>query len=113
VIEDTHNAHWSPQVATAVYFGCLEAVQNAAKHARATTVHVRLEDDECCARFSVRDDGVGLPRPLTRDGGGSRGPAAGIAQRLAALDGRVTAESAPGLGTAVVGEIPLHAGVTL
>ena len=112
VIEDTHRASWSPPVATAVYFGCLEAVQNAAKHARATTVHVRLDDDECCVRFSVRDDGVGLPRSLTRDDGGPGGPAAGIAQRLAALDGRVTVESAPGLGTTVVGEIPLHDGPT-
>jgi signal transduction histidine kinase len=111
VIEDTHSGHWSPQVATAVYFGCLEAVQNAAKHARASTIHVRLESDERCVRFIVHDDGVGLPRPLLRDAGGPRGPAAGIAQRLAALDGRVTVESTPGFGTTVVGEVPLRAGV--
>jgi signal transduction histidine kinase len=47
----------------AVYFVCLEAMQNAQKYARASHVDVRLGRDDGHLAFEVRDDGVGFDRP--------------------------------------------------
>ena len=50
----------------------------------------------------VRDDGVGGVRTDTGGVG-----LAGLADRVVALDGELTVDSAPGRGTAVHAEIPL------
>src|SRR4029450_7357917 len=44
----------------AVYFVCLEAMQNAQKYARASHVDVRLERDDGQLAFEIRDDGIGF-----------------------------------------------------
>jgi signal transduction histidine kinase len=88
----------------AVYFSCLEALQNAAKHAgpraRAT---VRLADDEHAVRFSVEDDGVGFEPAAVERGSGL----ANLGDRMAAVGGTLRIESRPGRGTRVAGHIPL------
>jgi signal transduction histidine kinase len=87
-------------VEATAYFVVAESLTNVAKHARAerATVTVRVED--AALRIRVRDDGVGG----ARSGGTGL---VGLADRLAALDGRLSVDSPPGAGTLVAADIPL------
>ena len=91
------------ELESAVYFCCLEGLQNVSKHAAgATRATISLtEDGEL--RFEVRDDGAGF--------NGDVSPGAGLTNmrdRLAAVDGELTIRSRPGGGTVVSGSIPLR-----
>jgi signal transduction histidine kinase len=96
-------ARQAPEVEAAVYFCILEALQNAAKYAEATSVHVRLEQDDGYLRFEVSDDGVGFDPGADRRGSGLRG----IADRLDTVGGRVRIRSSPGAGTRISGQVPV------
>jgi signal transduction histidine kinase len=89
-------------VESAVYFSCLEALQNAAKYADANEVRVRLSNGTGELRFEVVDDGRGFDPTSTNYGSGLQG----IADRLAALGGELVVTSGPGDGTAVAGRLP-------
>jgi signal transduction histidine kinase len=91
------------EIEAAVYFSCLEALQNVAKYAGAERATLRLERSDGALVFEVTDDGAGFDPGVTGYGTGLQG----MADRLAVLDGRVTVRSAPGAGTAVIGWIPL------
>jgi signal transduction histidine kinase len=86
----------------AVYFCCLEAIQNAAKYARASAVEVVLGHEAANLTFEIRDDGVGFDADATARGSGLQG----MADRLAALGGSVEVTSRPGEGTIVRGRVP-------
>lgn len=88
-------------VEAAAYYLVAEAITNAARHARASAVRVRVSADEAFARIEVADDGVGGAR--LRDGSGLRG----LADRVEALGGRLEIESPRGGGTTLRGEIPI------
>lgn len=92
-------------VETAVYFCCLEALQNAGKHAgEGAGAVVRVWEEAGCLRFEVADDGAGFD--LT--GAPARGNGfVNMRDRLGAIDGRLEVAAAPGRGTRVVGSIPL------
>ena len=93
-----------PQEAeAAVYFCCLEALQNIAKYARATHASIRLQAQDGMLCFTVSDDGAGYDARRTVMGSGQRN----MADRLAALDGRLEVRSAPGQGTVVTARLPL------
>jgi signal transduction histidine kinase len=93
-----------PEAESAVYFVCHEALQNAAKHARgATGVWVTLRQRERRLEVEVRDDGAGFPVGPTPTGHGIEN----MRDRLEALGGRLVIMSSPGLGTRVVGSVPL------
>ena len=87
----------------AVYFCCLEALQNIAKYARATQASIRLQAEDAALCFTVSDDGAGYDTRRTAMGSGQRN----MADRLAALDGRLEVRSAPGQGTVVTACLPL------
>jgi signal transduction histidine kinase len=87
----------------AVYFSALEALQNVAKYAGATTTTVRLAQDGAVLSFEVTDDGVGFDPDAAERGTGLQG----IADRLAALGGELAVRSAPGNGTTVAGRLPI------
>jgi signal transduction histidine kinase len=90
-------------VESAVYFCCLEALQNASKHARgASRITISLTQDEAL-RFEVRADGHGVDAEPDRAGAGL----ANMRDRLDAVGGRRTIRSTPGGGTVVGGSIPL------
>ncbi|HEX6399920.1 MAG TPA: sensor histidine kinase [Actinomycetota bacterium] len=91
------------ELEAAVYFSCLEALQNIAKYARASRATVRLARSNGFLRFEVEDDGVGSDPATAPRGTGLQG----IADRLAALGGEVTIRSAPGDGTTVTGRLPI------
>jgi signal transduction histidine kinase len=92
----------SPEIESAAYFCCLEALQNVAKYAGAGQVTVRLSADDSALTFEVIDDGRGFDRSATSFGTGLRG----MADRLEALGGTLQVESEPGRGTTVTGRIP-------
>jgi signal transduction histidine kinase len=87
-------------VEAAAYFVVAEALTNVAKYAGATHAEVRLAHEHGFAHVEVRDDGAGGADPAA--GTGLRG----LADRLAALDGRLEVDSPPGRGTAVRARIP-------
>src|SRR4051812_1832075 len=87
-------------VEAAAYFVVAESLTNVAKYARAQHAVVSVEQDDGFAVVEVRDDGVGGADP--GDGTGLRG----LADRLAALDGRLEIHSPPGQGTLVRAKVP-------
>lgn len=93
---------YSPEVEAAVYFAVLEAVQNVAKYAGATSAHVRLRHDCNLLSFEVTDDGVGFDPAATSLGTGLQG----IADRLDTVGGAMTIDSTLGAGTTVSGQVP-------
>ncbi len=90
----------------AIYFSCLEALQNVAKYANATRVTLRLSDGDHWLTFDVTDDGVGFDVGQTSFGTGLQG----IADRLSAVGGEVEVRSTPGAGTSVTGHLPFADG---
>ena len=91
------------EVETAVYFCCLEALQNVAKYADATGVTVALAQGNGELTFEVTDDGRGFEPAAVRQGTGLQG----MADRLAAIDGELSVRSARGTGTTVAGRVPI------
>lgn len=97
---------YRPEVETAVYFSCLEALQNVAKHAGSdSAAEVSLREEGGVLRFAVRDDGAGFEPAEQRPSSGLQN----ISDRIGALGGRVHVTSARGEGTCVTGEIPVAA----
>ena len=94
---------YSPDVEAAVYFCCLEALQNAAKHAAGATVSVRVWEESGGLLFAVTDDGPGFDVAAARGGHGYMN----MADRLGAIGGTVRWQSEPGHGATVQGSIPL------
>jgi signal transduction histidine kinase len=97
---------YSRDTEATVYFCCLEALQNAAKHAGDdASVHIQVWEKDDELHFSVTDDGVGLDPAAARQSHGF----VNMADRVGALDGSLNVDSAPGRGTSVNGSIPVAA----
>jgi signal transduction histidine kinase len=99
-------ARHSPEVEAAVYFCCLEALQNAGKHAGPeATVKIHVWEETGALFFEVSDDGAGF------ESNGSKGKGAGfvnMGDRVGAMGGSLKVRSALGKGTAITGRIPLN-----
>jgi signal transduction histidine kinase len=87
----------------AVYFCCLEALQNAAKHAPEATVAIKVHVDNGALNFEVVDDGPGFDVDAAKGGHGFTN----MGDRLGAIGGTVEWRSTPGAGTTIAGSIPL------
>ncbi len=98
---------YSKEVEATIYFCVLEALQNAMKHSRASSVQVGISDGNGEVSFQIRDDGVGFDTT----GPGSNG-LVNMRDRVEAVGGRFDVESSPGHGTTVAGVVPVleHAG---
>jgi signal transduction histidine kinase len=93
------------EVEGAIYFCCLEALQNIAKYAEARRVTLRVWLSDSTIAFRVEDDGKGFdPAAVVRSSGLQN-----MHDRLEALGGSITIQSAPGKGTIVEGRLPLQA----
>jgi signal transduction histidine kinase len=92
---------YAPEVEAAVYFSCLEALQNVVKYAEASSATVILAQSNGHLTFEVVDDGRGFDPAAERNGTGLQG----IADRLGALHGEVAIRSEPGAGTRIRGRI--------
>ena len=91
-----------PAAEAAVYFCCVEALQNVAKHAAgATEIHIDLHCDGDLG-FQVADDGPGFSASQVQAGQGL----ANLRARLDPLGGTVDVISQPGYGTRVRGRVP-------
>ncbi len=94
-----------PEVEATVYFCCLEAIQNAAKHAGpGAQVSVRLWEQDGTLLFEVRDDGRGFDPHASGGGAGL----ANMRDRVGALGGQLRLDAAAGRGAAVIGGVPLR-----
>jgi PAS domain S-box-containing protein len=100
---ETPSRRLPAQVEAAAYYVVSEALANVAKYSEASSVSVRITHVDGRVVVDVEDDGIG-GADATR-GTGLRG----LADRIAALDGRLEVESPPGEGTSVRAEIPVHA----
>jgi signal transduction histidine kinase len=95
---------YAPQLEAAVYFCCLEALQNAAKYAGSdASARVAIWEEAGGLLFEVADDGVGFDAAQFNAGAGLTN----MSDRLGAVGGRLSIESQPGKGTRVKGAIPL------
>lgn len=102
---DTESISRYPRdVEVAVYFTVLEALQNTAKYADASTAEVRLFEQNGDLRFEISDDGVGFDKDQVSDGAGLNG----ISDRMDTIGGSWHIESSPGIGTRVVGSVPVR-----
>jgi len=87
-------------VETAAYYVVSEALTNAAKYSRASEVRVAANCTGGVLTVEVADDGVGGA------GKGNGSGLRGLADRVEALDGRLTVSSPPGQGTTLRAEFP-------
>jgi signal transduction histidine kinase len=95
---------YPPAIEAAVYFSCLEALQNAAKYAgEGATACVRLREEEGTLVFQVADDGAGFDPASSAAGAGMTN----IRDRIGAIGGSVKVESEPGQGTRLSGAVPV------
>jgi signal transduction histidine kinase len=99
-------ARFAPDVEAGVYFCCLEALQNAGKHAAGAPVAVRLNRTNGWLSFEVQDAGPGFDVSGTPRGSGLLN----MADRMAALGGTLHVTSTPGKGTTITGGVPTAAG---
>jgi signal transduction histidine kinase len=86
-------------VETAAYFVTAEALTNAAKHAGATRIEVRIVREPKTLVVEIADDGHGGADPA---GSGLTG----LRRRVEALDGKLTLVSPSGAGTTLRAELP-------
>ncbi len=104
IIEAEGIGRFPADIESAVYFSCLEALQNIGKYANANAATIQLSNGSGELRFEIRDDGRGFDPSATSYGTGLQG----IADRLAAIGGELVVTSAPGDGTAVAGRLPIN-----
>ena len=103
-VEGEGVGRYPQELEAAVYFCCLEALQNAGKHAgpdASATISVSAGGGSL--RFEVEDTGVGFDP-------GRRGAGIGIAnidERMLAVGGHMHVISQPGCGTTLSGRVPL------
>jgi signal transduction histidine kinase len=90
-----------PALEAALYFCCLEAMQNAAKHG-ARTIKVQLERKDERLDLNVTDDGPGFDPATAKRGSGLQN----MVDRIAAVGGSLTIRSTPGAGTTIAGTVP-------
>jgi signal transduction histidine kinase len=95
---------YGADIETAVYFCCLEAIQNAGKHAGPDArIDVSLTEREGTLEFTVTDDGSGFdPDEVAASHG-----FVNMRDRLGAFDGKLQIDATPGAGATVRGRIPL------
>ena len=90
-------------IESTAYYCCLEALQNAAKHAGpGARAAIELRMERGVLSFSVHDDGAGFDPGVRREGYGL----INLRDRLNALGGDASVTASLGAGTTVAGHIP-------
>jgi signal transduction histidine kinase len=97
---DVTRTRLPPEVEASAYFIAAEALTNVVKHSQAANAEVAAAPSDGWLHVEVRDDGIGGADP---DGHGLLG----VADRAAALGGRVHIESPTGAGTVLAADLPL------
>ena len=94
------------EIEAAVYFCCLEALQNVQKYANATAAWVRLSEAKGLLTVAIKDDGNGFDPKTASKGSGLQN----MEDRVEALGGGVEIVSSPGSGATVTIRLPVGAG---
>ena len=102
VLEATDVGRYPPPIEATAYFCCLEALQNAAKHAHATSTRVELVGTPTSLVLTVVDDGRGFD-PHTGAGGTGL---TNMRERVESVGGELTVTSTPGGGTRIRTVLP-------
>jgi len=95
----TPDRRYTEPVEATAYFVVAEALANAAKHSRASSIAIRIDEVHGRLRVEVRDDGIGGVDPKRGSG------IVGLRDRAAAIGGRLEVDS-DGNGTIVRAELP-------
>ncbi len=103
IVESDGIDRYSQDLEAAVYFCCLEGLQNIAKYASASRATIRLSEEAGWLTFQVIDDGVGFDRETVVRGAGLQN----MADRLDAIGGTIAIDSRPGRGTTLTGRVPV------
>jgi signal transduction histidine kinase len=93
----------TPAIETIAYFCAAELLANAAKHSLASQIEIRAAGRQDVLLLRVSDDGTGGADPARGSG------LAGLAHRVAVVDGRLAIASPPGGPTQITVELPLRA----
>lgn len=93
---------FDPGVEAAIYFCCIEAMQNASKFAQGASITVKLRSAKDSVDFSIDDDGPGFDPEPERE----RPGIASMSDRVEAVGGTLAIRSSPGGGTTITGRIP-------
>jgi signal transduction histidine kinase len=102
IVEADGIGRYSQDIEAAVYFCCLEAMQNVQKYAGAGRATIRLREVDGGLNFEVDDDGAGFDAATQKKGSGLQN----MEDRLDALGGALQLRSAPSHGTVVTGRLP-------
>jgi signal transduction histidine kinase len=94
---------YNRDIEAAIYFCCLEALQNAGKHAPQAHVTMKIWEESGGLLFEVSDDGPGFDINLAKQGHGY----VNMMDRLGAIGGAVRWESQIGQGTTIRGSVPV------
>jgi signal transduction histidine kinase len=98
-------SRYSPETEAAAYFCCMEALQNAGKHAgNSSSATVKVWEDGDHLFFEVSDNGAGF------DTNGATGKGAGfvnMSDRVGAVGGTLNVDSVLGKGTTISGRVPI------
>jgi signal transduction histidine kinase len=101
-VQSNGAGRYRQELEAAVYFCCLEALQNAAKHAgEDARAGISLAERQGVLQFEVSDDGRGFDPELP-----GRAGIQNMIDRIGALGGTLSVASAPGSGTVVRGQVP-------
>jgi signal transduction histidine kinase len=103
-IVDEGIGRYDQDIEAAVYFCCLEALQNVVKYAGANRAVITLAEDHGVLSFTISDDGEGFDSETAPRGSGLQN----MADRLDALDGSLRITATPGGGTTVSGSVPIR-----
>jgi signal transduction histidine kinase len=103
-INDHGVGRYPPEIESAVYYCCLEAIQNATKHGgRGVRVSVALAENDGHLTFRIVDDGPGFAAGEVQGLGLQN-----MEDRIGAVGGQLTIATAPGRGTTISGHVPLR-----
>jgi signal transduction histidine kinase len=103
-LECNGTRRYAPQIEAAVYFCCLEALQNSAKHAgEQARAGIRLTERGELLEFEIFDDGLGFQAATYASSAGLQN----MTDRIGALGGELRIQSERGTGTQILGTIPL------
>jgi signal transduction histidine kinase len=101
-LDTNGTGRYPSEIEAAVYFCCLEALQNIAKYADAHDARIRLERSNGHLTFEVQDDGRGFEQGTVGGSGLTN-----MRDRVEAVGGTLHVSSAPGSGTTIRGRIPV------
>lgn len=98
------NRRFAPETEAALYYCCLEAVQNTFKHAGPEAhTSIRVFTDGPELKLEVRDTGPGFDPRIPHEGTGLQS----MQDRLGAVGGHAAIRSQPGCGTVVSAGAPI------